>query len=40
LDVFSVDEDALIVEDVDDGGELALEGTVIYPGHAAHLHEL
>ena len=40
LDIFSVDEDALVVEDVDDGGELALEGTVVDPGHAAHLDEL
>jgi hypothetical protein len=40
LDVLSVDEDALVVEDVDDGGELALEGTVVDPGDATDLHEL
>lgn len=40
LDVLAVDQDALVVEDVHDGGELALEGTVVDPSHAADLDEL
>jgi hypothetical protein len=40
LDVLSIDQDALVVEDVHDGGELALEGTVVDPSHAADLDEL
>lgn len=40
LDIFSVDQDTLVAEDVHDGGELALEGTVVDPSHAADLDEL
>lgn len=40
LDILAVDQDTLVVEDVHDGGELALEGTVVDPSHAADLDEL
>ena len=40
LDALPVDKHALVVEDVDDGGQLALERTVVYPGDATDLYEL
>jgi hypothetical protein len=40
LDVFAVDQDALVVDDIDDGGQLALQRTVVDAGDASDLDEL
>ena len=38
-DAFSIDEDTLVGDDIDDGGEFAFQGAVVYSGHSADLHE-
>lgn len=39
LDAFSIDEDSLVVEDINDSGQLAFEGTVVNASDAADLNE-
>jgi hypothetical protein len=39
LDAFAINEDSLVADDIDDGGEFALEGAVVNPCDAAYFNE-
>ena len=39
LDSFSIDENSLVSNDIDNGGKLSFEGPVVNPGNSADLDE-
>jgi hypothetical protein len=39
LDILSIDENSLVVDDIDDGGKFALKGSVVNSSNAADFNE-